>query len=255
MSDVPVVVMLIAGVGVFAAGAWGRRGLLEIREALLLAEFDRLISPPNWPATRALVGVLAAMPALAAAALVSEAPLGRLALLGALTLVIVGFWAAPRLLLAARRRVERQILDELSLHLDLLALAMESGSSWSKALELCRERAPAGPLQRAWERVILEIHAGAEPLDALRNLEQRIRLRPLATLVSALRAADKLQMPAGPVLRERARQAAACRFARAEQAARVAPLKLWAAMLLCLAPCTAVVLAFPLAQGLAWLLR
>jgi tight adherence protein C len=255
MHEVPVIVLLIAGIGVFAAAAWGLRGLLEIREALLLAEFDRLVSPPNWPATRALVGVLTAMPALLALALVSEVQAGTLVVVIAPMLVAMGFWAAPRLLLAARRRVERQMLDELSLHLDLLALAMESGNAWSKALGLCRERAPAGPLQRAWERVILEIHAGVEPLDALRNLEQRTRLRPLATLVSALRAADKLQLPVAPVLRERARQAAACRFARAEQAARVAPLKLWAAMLLCLAPCTAVVLAFPLAQGLEWLLR
>jgi tight adherence protein C len=51
-----------------------------------------------------------------------------------------------------------------------------------------------------------------------------------------------------PVLRDRSRQSAASRFARAERRARAAPIKLWAAMLLCLAPCTAVVLAFPLAR-------
>ena len=128
---------------------------------------------------------------------------------------------------------------------------MEAGSSWSAALTLCIERAPDGPLRRAWQRVLLEIHAGAEPLDALRALEQRLRLQPLATLVAALRAADKLAMPASAVLRERARHCAAARFARAERRARAAPLKLWAAMLLCLAPCTAVVLAYPLAWTLA----
>jgi tight adherence protein C len=53
------------------------------------------------------------------------------------------------------------------------------------------------------------------------------------------------------VLRERARQAAAGRFARAERQARAAPLKLWATMVLCIAPCTLLVLAFPVARLLA----
>jgi tight adherence protein C len=150
--------------------------------------------------------------------------------------------------------VELRILDEFALHLDLMAIAMEAGSSWTAALVLCTERAPDGPLRRAWQRVILEIHGGSEPLDALRNLEQRLRLPAMATLVSALRAAEKLQLPASSVLRDRSRQTNAQRFARAERQARAAPLKLWAAMLLCLVPCTAVVLAFPLAQLLVRLL-
>jgi tight adherence protein C len=243
VADTPLLVLVLAALGLFALGVFGLRGLLEIREALRLAEFDRLTSPPCWPAARALLGVLLAIPVM-----VSMAGSGRLALLAGLSLAALGFFAAPRLLAAARRRVERSILDELALHLDLLALAMEAGSSWSAALVLCIERAPEGPLRRAWERVVLEIHAGAEPLDALRNLEQRLRLRPFATLISSLRAAEKLQLPAVPVLRERARQAAAGHFARAERQARAAPFKLWAAMLLCLAPCTALVLAFPLVR-------
>jgi tight adherence protein C len=246
VADTPILILVLAAVGLFALGVFGLRGLLQIREALRLAEFDRLASPPSWPAARALLGVLIAIPVM-----VSMAGVGTVALLVGLSLAALGFCAAPRLLAAARRRVERSILDDLALHLDLLALAMEAGSNWSAALVLCIERAPEGPLRRAWERVVMEIHAGAEPLDALRNLEQRLRLRPFATLISSLRAAEKLQLPAAPVLRERARQAAAGHFARAERQARAAPFKLWAAMLLCLAPCTALVLAFPLARLLS----
>jgi tight adherence protein C len=58
-------------------------------------------------------------------------------------------------------------------------------------------------------------------------------------------------MELAPVLRDKARQCAAQRFARAEYLARAAPLKLWAALLLCLAPCTVVVLAYPVARMLA----
>jgi tight adherence protein C len=60
-------------------------------------------------------------------------------------------------------------------------------------------------------------------------------------------------MPLAPVLRERATQSAANRFARAERRARAAPLKLWATLVLCIAPCTLVVLAFPMAKLLALL--
>lgn len=248
MAAIPTFVWLIAAPALAFVGVHGLRGALAIRAALHELRFDGLSPPPNWPATRALVGVLAGLPVMLAAR-----PLGSLALLPGVLVAAIGFWAAPQLLAGARHRLERQMLDELALHLDVLAVAMEAGSSWGAALALCVERAPDGPLRRAWQQVIMDIHSGAEPLDALRALEQRLRLQPLATLVSALRAADKLKLPAASVLRDRARHCAAARFARAERRARAVPLKLWAAMLLCLAPCTVAVLAYPLARLLALL--
>lgn len=248
MDGIAVVVWMVAAAALVFVGVQGLRGLVAIREALHHLEFERLASPPNWPATRVLVGVAGGLPLM----LVTR-ELGVVAWVSGALIVALGFWTAPRLLDALRRRIEQRMLDELALHLDLLAVAVESGSSWSAALAACIERAPAGPLSRAWQQVIMDMHAGTEPLDALRALEQRLRLQPLTTLVSALRAAEKLGLPAGPVLRDRARHCAAARFARAERRARAAPLKLWAALLLCLAPCTVAVLAWPLARLLALL--
>jgi pilus assembly protein TadC len=246
--NAPMFVWLLAAAGLLAVGLRGLRGLLSIREALIDVQPERLSPPPHWPATRALVGILAGLPV---ALLLRES--GWAALLMGALLAAAGYCGAPHLLVAARRRVERRVLDDLGLHLDILAVALESGSSWSAALAFCVERAPEGPLRRAWRQVIMDLHAGTEPLDALRALEQRLRLQPLATLVSALRAAEKLRLPPAGVLRDRARHCAAARFARAERRARAAPLKLWAAMLLCLLPCTAAVLAYPVARLLALL--
>jgi tight adherence protein C len=246
MSSVPMLVWLLLAAGLAWLSVHGLRGWVEIQEALRLAELDRLSPPAHWPACRALAGALAALPVT-----VLARDAGMAALLVGLLIATLGYGVAPRILEAAKRRVQQQVLDELGPQLDLLAVAMESGCGWAAALGLCTERAPDGPLRRAWPRVLLEIHAGAEPLDALRSLEQRLRLPALTTLVSALRAAEKLQLPAGAILRERARHCAAARFARAERRARAAPLKLYAAMLLCLLPCTAFVLAFPLARWLA----
>jgi tight adherence protein C len=243
--ELPAFVWLSIAVAVVALGVHGLRGLLAIHAALREAEVDRITPPVHWSATRALVGALMALPMLWL-----TRGLGLVALFLGCAIAAAGYWLSPRLLDLARRRLQQRLLDDLALHLDLIALAMESGSSWGAALVLCVERSPDGPLRRAWQRVLLDIHAGMDPLDALRVLEQRLRLQPLTTLLSALRAADKLKLPAAGVLRDRARHCSAARFSRAERRARAAPLKLWAVLLLCLAPCTAAVLAYPL----SWLL-
>jgi tight adherence protein C len=224
----------------------GLRGLAAIRDALRAGELERLAAPPYWPATRVFCGVLAAVPVCAL-----TAPLGAGSAGAGLATAALGYAVAPEFLRSVRRRAEQALLDELALHLDLIALVVESGGSVPSALAACAERAPDGPLRRGWQRAVLDIHAGIAVLDALRGLELRFSLRPLSTFVMALRSAERVGVDAGPVLRERARQAAAGRFARAERLARAAPLKLWATLMLCIAPCTLLVLAFPLSRLMA----
>ena len=247
MSDGPpfAVWLLIAG-GLFALGVHGVRGLLGIREAIRSAELTALVDPPHWRLTRAFLGAGAALPVLM---LASTLGWGAFAAAGVVS--VLGFAVAPRFLASIRARVEREVLDDLPLHLDLMALVMESGGSLPAALAIAAENGPRGALQRALEGVLLDVHGGTEPLDALRALDQRVGLRSLNTLVTSLRSADRLGMPLAPVLRERATQSAANRFARAERLARAAPLKLWATLVLCIAPCTLVVLAFPVARLLS----
>ena len=238
---------LVVAAASFALGVFGLRGLLELHDALRRAEFDRLRSPPHWQLTCLFVGFLGALPVL----LAGWAPLGTMAVFGAAAVTVLGYFATPRFLESARQRVERELLDDLPLHLDLIALAMEAGSTLPSALAACADRAPEGVLSRAWRRVLLDIHGGIEPLDALSAFAQRARLAPLGTLVLSLRSAQKFGLDPAGIIRERARQAGALRFARAERRARAAPLKLWATLMLCLAPCSFVVLAFPVARLLA----
>jgi tight adherence protein C len=246
MTEIPLIFLLGAAAGAFALSVFGLRGLLEIRDALRHADLMRLDVPAYWPATRAWAGAAAGLPVLFAAW-----RLGTSAWLAAGATAALAYVAAPQFLAAARRRVELEVQDDLAVHLDLLALAMEAGSSLPAAIATCAERAPDGALRRAWPRVILEIHAGTDPLDALRGLEQRVGLKALSSLVLALRSAERFNLPPAQVLRDRARQSAAQRFARAERLARAAPLKLWAATALAIAPCTFVMLAFPIARVLA----
>ena len=236
----------LLGAGGFALSVFGLRGALGIRAALREADFESVSAPALWPATRAFGGLCVAIPVLFTAA-----TLGHVAWLAACAAGALGFAVAPRFLDSALQRARRQLLDDLALHLDLMALVMEAGGSLTAALGTCVERAPDGALRRAWLRIVLEIHAGAEPFEALRAFDQRLGLRAVSTLIAALRSAERLGMDTAVILRERARQAAASRFARAERNARAAPLKLWATLMLCIAPCTLVLLAFPVAKMLA----
>ena len=237
--------LLLAG-GLFVLGVNGIRGVLAIGAAIRNADLGEMADPPHWRLTRAFLGACVAFPVL-----FLTATLGWGALAGAAVVAALGYAVAPQFLASLRARAEREVLDDLPLHLDVMALAMESGSSLPVALALAAEHGPEGALRRALETLLVDVHAGIEPLDALRTLDQRIGLRSINTLVTSLRSADRLNMPLAPILRERATQSAANRFARAERMARAAPLKLWATLVLCIAPCTLVVLAFPLAKMLA----
>jgi tight adherence protein C len=246
LQDVPLFVLVFAAAGVFALSVFGLRGLMDVRDALRHADLTRLPAPEQWRVTRVWIGVAASAPVLLAAS-----RLGPSAWLAGAATAALAYSSAPQFLAAARRRAELELLDDLVVHLDLVALAMEAGSSLPAALALCADRAPESPLRRALHRVVLDIHSGTEPLEALRALEQRVGLKSLSSLVLAIRGAERLNMDVTQVLRDRARQSAGYRFARAERLARAAPLKLWAALMLAIAPCTLVVLAFPIGHLLA----
>ncbi len=248
MEGFPLSLKLLLAVSMAGLSVPGMRGLLDIRAALQSGDLPRLGAPPHWMAARGVLGLLAAVPVYLA-----TASLGAGAFGAALVCAALGYAVAPQFLASLRRHAEQRLLDELALHLDLIALALEAGSSLPAALNSCAERSPPGPLRNAWAAAVLAIHAGEDPYEQIRAIELHFGLRPLSTALQALRNAERAGIAAAPVLRERARQAAAARFARAERQARAAPLRLWATMMLCIAPCTLLVLAFPMARLLALL--
>jgi tight adherence protein C len=69
-------------------------------------------------------------------------------------------------------------------------------------------------------------------------------------LVLALAQADRLGMSLGPLLRAQAERQLSERFARAETLALQAPVKMLFPMVLCIFPCTFLVIGFPVAVKL-----
>jgi len=109
-------------------------------------------------------------------------------------------------------------------------------------------------MRSAWLRLLGELRGTENPSEAWRAMDQRCGIPAITLLAAAMRAAEKSGLGMATVFRTRASAHGAWRFAAAENLARAAPVKLWAALVLCIAPCTLIVLAFPLAEFLAgWL--
>jgi tight adherence protein C len=245
----PVPVLAICALTILALAIPALRGFADLHDAFRHGELPRLAAPVHWQAVRAFGGLLAAVPVWAATRSLGPGAIGA-----ALVVAALGFAVAPQFLQAARRRAEQAMVDELALHLDLMALVVESGGSLTAAFGACVERAPDGPLRRAWEALLVDTCNGTDIHEVLKGVDQRLGVRAVSRLVVVLRNCERAGIGLPLLLRERARQAAAGRFARAERLARAAPLKLWATLMLCLAPCTLLVLAFPMADMLAALL-
>jgi tight adherence protein C len=145
----------------------------------------------------------------------------------------------------ARRRREWEILRDLSVYVDMLTLALEAGGALSVALRVATERMPDSPLRRAFHRVQNDLRSGRSRAEALRALAQRVDAGPVTSLVAALEQAETSGGSLSAVLRAQSEQRLNERFARAEKLALEAPVKLLAPLILCIFPCTFLVLAFP----------
>ena len=150
------------------------------------------------------------------------------------------------------RKRQRQVLRELPGYLDLLTLALEAGCAFNAALQMAVQRSPASPLRMALERSLQEMRAGSQRAEALRRLERRVGVAALGAAVAAIVQAEATGVSLAPVIRAQALRGTRERFARAEKLAMEAPVKMLAPLVLCIFPCTFIVIGFPIAVRLFW---
>ncbi len=171
-----------------------------------------------------------------------------------LQLAVVGFvgclgWWWPRLWLRGRiRRRQRAVLHALPFTLDMMTLCLEGGLHFQQAVQQVVTRGPAGPLRDELERWLLDVRAGQTRAEALRLLARRLPLSAIRQWVQVLVQADALGMSLGPVLRAQADQRRVERFLRAEKLALQAPVKMLMPLILCIFPCTFLIIGFPVAM-------
>ncbi len=145
-----------------------------------------------------------------------------------------------RVIVARKRKMDR----DLPFYLDVVTLAIESGSNLTGALTQAVQKAPDSPLRHEFNRVLRDIRAGKPRADALRELSDRAGNKSLSSVLSGMIQAERSGASLGPVMRSQATQLRSARFATAEKRAMEAPVRLLAPLVLFIFPTTFIVLGF-----------
>jgi tight adherence protein C len=184
--------------------------------------------------------------------------LGLAPLVGAGAGTAMVFALLLSLVLPARRLrrciIERQdqVQRDLPAYLEMVTLGLEAGAAFPAALRLAMSRAPHGALREEFTRLLQELRAGQSRRDALARLDLRVGVASLSATVAALVQAEATGLSLAPVLRAQARRGIQERFARAEKRALEAPVRMLGPLILCIFPCTFIVVGFPIAAMLFW---
>jgi tight adherence protein C len=208
----------------------------SIQELLKQAGFEELLTPPQMLSVSMSFGVLLALPAFAVGMPAWLLPIAGLVGVGAP-------WLWMRSEVTARRD---QVIRELPIYVDMLTLALEAGGSLSVALKVATERSPDSVLRRAFQRVQGDLRAGRSRVEALRALGDRLDMPAVTPLIAALIQADSSGGSLAAVLSAQSEQRLNERFSRAEKRAMEAPVRMLGPLVLCIFPCTFLILAFPI---------
>jgi len=208
----------------------------RIQRELRVAEMDDGLLPHQFLAIALSLPILVGLGALISMGTIT------VALLAASIVALLPWWWLKEA--AARQRLE--VLRELPMYLDMLTLSLEAGGALSVALKISTERAPDTLLKRGFMRVQGDLRAGRSRVEALKALAERLDSPAVTALVAALIQADSSGGSLADVLRAQSEQRLDERFARAEKAAMEAPVKMLGPLVLCIFPCTFIVLAAPI---------
>ncbi|MEK6227457.1 MAG: VWA domain-containing protein [Chloroflexota bacterium] len=139
-----------------------------------------------------------------------------------------------------RSAMQRALIPSL----DMLALSAEAGLAFDGAIAQVVLRWK-NPLSDELRRLLLEFQMGRERKQALRGLARRTGLPDLMKFVNAVIQADTLGVGLAKVLADQALELRTKRRQRAEEQARIAPVKMMFPMVLLIFPALFVVILGP----------
>ena len=155
----------------------------------------------------------------------------------------------PRMWLKeALKERQRQIVRALPTYLDFLTMAVEAGLNMAGAIAQAVSKGPSGPLKNEFSFVLRDLRSGLTRAEALRRMEERVRVPQVSSFVSAVIQAERMGASLGPTFRAQAEQRRVERFQAAEKLAMEAPVKLIFPLVIFIFPVTFVVLMFPIAM-------
>lgn len=215
--------------------------LQRTREKLRRAGQDYALTPVQFFAGKVLSALLGAGFGWALGDMMNIPGLAVPALCAAACFFYPDLWIRER-----TKQRNLRILKALPFFLDIVTLAVEAGLNLSSALQQAIEKLPEGPLPIEINRVLRDVRAGRPRIEALRDLSARLDFTPVTSLVSALVQGELMGSSLAPILRAQSEQRRTERFQRAEKLAMEAPVKMLGPLILCIFPCTFIVIAFPI---------
>lgn len=124
-----------------------------------------------------------------------------------------------------RKRVSR-ISKKLPYTLDLVALMMAAGSTFTEAIDTLIRDEPEDDFNQELRIVMAEIEFGTRRLEALRNMAERIPLETLRSIVGAINQAEAMGTPLSEILKSQSSMIRMHRSVRAEKMSASASLRI-----------------------------
>lgn len=146
----------------------------------------------------------------------------------------------------AIKRRQKSIRRLLPYTLDLLCLAVEAGLDFTAALNRIADNLEKSPFRDEVRALSRDLSMGKTRPEALRDMERRIGLEELTSVVTALIQADELGASVGPTLRIQSRELQRKRFQRAEKQAMQAPVLMLIPLVIFIFPLVFLVIFTPI---------
>ncbi|MEM6554004.1 MAG: type II secretion system F family protein [Planctomycetota bacterium] len=180
--------------------------------------------------------------------LLAELLVGGILHLSLAVFAVLGFYVPLIVLKSTANKRVAAISKQLPYTLDLVALVMAAGSSFTEAVETLIRDDPDDQLNQELQLALAEIEFGSTRAQALDNLARRIPLETLRSVVGALNQADKLGTPLSKILKLQADMLRMHRSVHAEKLSASASLRILIPSMLILIAVVVAIFA-PLVMG------
>jgi tight adherence protein C len=163
-------------------------------------------------------------------------------------IALLGYFYPRIWLKDSLKKRQKAIVRALPTYLDFLTMGVEAGLNMAGAITQAVNKGPSGPLKNEFGLVLRDLRSGITRSDALKRLDDRVKVPQVSSFVSAVVQAEKMGASLGATFRYQAEQRRTERFQMAEKLAMEAPVKLIFPLVAFIFPVTFVVLMFPIAM-------
>ncbi len=160
------------------------------------------------------------------------------------------YWPTMNLRGYALRRQET-LTRQLPFALDLVNSALRAGLDFGASLRYYVDAGLGGPLQDEFRRVLLDNSLGRSFPEALKDMDERVKLEPFSSFVGAVSYGAEVGALIATTLKTQSEDLRRARFALAERKARRAPILLLVPLALFIMPAVFIVVMTPIA--LTWM--